>query len=151
VLILISHDRALIDATCDHLLVLDGKGGVEVFLGNYSEWVEKHTTRERERQAAETEERRRRDDAERSRRAAEEAKKRQAKSGPSVNALSRMKTDQIESRIERIETRIKQIDALFADPEVWKDSGRGAKLGEERQKLLAELEPLEFEWSQRKQ
>ena len=62
-----------------------------------------------------------------------------------------MKTDQIESRIDKIETRIKQIDALFADPEVWKDSGRGAKLGEERQKLLAELEPLEFEWSQRKQ
>src|SRR5207244_1209246 len=33
-LILISHDRALIDATCDHLIVLDGQGGAEVVLGN---------------------------------------------------------------------------------------------------------------------
>jgi len=40
-LILISHDRALIDATCDHLLVLDGKGNVTVFLGNYTDWVRK--------------------------------------------------------------------------------------------------------------
>ena len=66
-----------------------------------------------------------------------------------MNALSRLKTDQLESRIEKIECRIREIDGLFADPEVWKDSSRGAKLGEERQKLLAELEPLEFEWSQR--
>ncbi len=43
--LLISHDRALIDATCDHLLVLDGAGGVEVFHGNYSEWHEKHLAR----------------------------------------------------------------------------------------------------------
>jgi len=37
-LILISHDRALIDAVCDHLLILDGEGGVTVFHGNYTEW-----------------------------------------------------------------------------------------------------------------
>jgi len=36
--ILISHDRALIDAVCDHLLILDGEGGAEIILGNYSEW-----------------------------------------------------------------------------------------------------------------
>lgn len=37
-LILISHDRALIDATCDHLIVFDGAGGVSVFHGNYAEY-----------------------------------------------------------------------------------------------------------------
>ena len=36
-LILISHDRALIDSTCDHLLILDGEGGVTVFHGNYTQ------------------------------------------------------------------------------------------------------------------
>lgn len=37
-LILISHDRALIDSVCDHLMILDGHGNVEVFTGTYSEY-----------------------------------------------------------------------------------------------------------------
>ena len=150
-LLLISHDRALIDATCDHVLVLDGKGNTEVFLGNYSDWHEKHTSRAREQNAADAQERRRREDAERARRAAEEQKKQKApvRAGPSVNALARLKTEQLEERIQKLESRIREIDRLFADPQVWKDTERSAKLGEERQKLLADLEPLEFEWSQR--
>ncbi len=36
--ILISHDRALIDAICEHLIVLDGHGGVQIFHGNYTQW-----------------------------------------------------------------------------------------------------------------
>ncbi|MCH9057996.1 MAG: ABC-F family ATP-binding cassette domain-containing protein, partial [Planctomycetes bacterium] len=39
-LILVSHDRALIDALCDHLLVFDGRGGVTVYHGNYTQWRE---------------------------------------------------------------------------------------------------------------
>ena len=37
-MILISHDRALIDATCEHLIVFDGEGSVTVFHGNYAEY-----------------------------------------------------------------------------------------------------------------
>ena len=43
-LILISHDRALIDATCEHLLVFDGVGGVEIYHGNYSQWHAHHAS-----------------------------------------------------------------------------------------------------------
>ena len=46
--VLISHDRALIDAVCDHLLVLDGRGGWKTVAGNYSHWRQ----REAERAAA---------------------------------------------------------------------------------------------------
>src|SRR5205807_2774044 len=106
-LILISHDRALMDATCDHLIALDGKGGAEVVLGNYTEWHEKHLARQAEQAAAEAQERRRRDDQEKSRRAAEETRKKAsaARSGPSANSLSRLKTEQLESKIEKLETR----------------------------------------------
>ncbi len=139
------------DATGGHLLVLDGKGNVEVFHGNYTEWHERHTARVREEAQRDADQKRRREDADRARRAAEEAKKKQAatRGGPSVNALSRMKTEQIEDRIAKIEGRIKEIDALCADPALWRDAKRSASLGEERRKLLQELEPLEFEWSQR--
>jgi ATP-binding cassette subfamily F protein 3 len=150
-LLLISHDRALIDATCDHVLALDGSGNAEICLGNYTDWHDKHTSRKREREAREAEEKRRRDDQEKARRAAEEAKKKQAaaKTGPSVNALSRLKTEQLEARIEKIQDRIKEIDQAFTDPDVYSDPKKCTRLGDERRKLMEELEPLEFEWAQR--
>lgn len=43
--IIISHDRALIDSTCDHLLVLDGKGGAEIHLGGFTDWHETQKAR----------------------------------------------------------------------------------------------------------
>ena len=46
-LILISHDRALIDATCDHLLIFDGNGRSEVFVGTFTEWHERKVERDR--------------------------------------------------------------------------------------------------------
>ncbi|MFN9974807.1 MAG: ATP-binding cassette domain-containing protein, partial [Phycisphaerae bacterium] len=73
--ILLSHDRALIDATCEHLIVLDGKGNVEVFHGGYSEWHEKDVQRKRAADREEAEAKARRDQAERARKEAEERKK----------------------------------------------------------------------------
>ncbi|MBL9032327.1 MAG: ABC-F family ATP-binding cassette domain-containing protein [Phycisphaerae bacterium] len=150
-LILISHDRALIDATCDHLLVLDGAGGAEVFVGNYTDWHEKDLARRAEARAREAEEKRRREDAERTKRQADESRRRAeaAKSGPTVSALARLKTEQLETKIEKIETRIREIDAAFNDPDVWRDADRSASLSAERDRLVAELEPLEMEWSRR--
>lgn len=46
-LILISHDRALIDATCDHLLILDGQGNAEIFVGTFKEWNQKKLEKQR--------------------------------------------------------------------------------------------------------
>jgi ATP-binding cassette subfamily F protein 3 len=150
-LILISHDRALIDATCDHLIVLDGKGGAEIFAGGYTDWHRKEV--ERRKLAAERaeEERSRRESAERQKRVAAEARAREKPkpSGPSANGLARLKTEQLESRIEKIQARIKEIDAEMGDPDVWRDVKRSNALGGERTKLNEELEPLEFEWARR--
>ncbi|MEM7623215.1 MAG: ABC-F family ATP-binding cassette domain-containing protein, partial [Planctomycetota bacterium] len=43
-LLLISHDRALLDACCNKLIILDGDGGVTTFLGTYTEWATKQAT-----------------------------------------------------------------------------------------------------------
>ncbi len=147
-LILISHDRALIDATCDHLLVLDGHGGARAFLGGYTEWHEKETARRREEQRAVAEKAARRE-AEEKKRAAASKPRENRPSAPSSNALARLKTEQLESRIEKLETRLKAIDAELLDPAVWRDHARSAALGAERTALREELEPLEFEWARR--
>ncbi len=156
-LILISHDRALIDATCSHLLVLDGAGNAQVFIGSYTEWhdaeVEKKAAADFERAEA----KRRAEQEEKKRRAAEEAKSKhdaqraeqQAQSDAASGKFRGMKTEWLESRIEQIEQRIKEIHAEMMLPEVWKDPAKCEKLGKERSTLAGELEPLEFEWSRR--
>jgi ATP-binding cassette subfamily F protein 3 len=151
VLLLISHDRALIDATCDHLIVLDGKGGAEVFAGGYTDWHRKEIERKRAAQRAVDDERSRRDAEERRKRAAAEAKVKEKPkvAGPSANGLGRLKTEQLESRIEKIQARIREIDSEMGDPDVWRDVKRANALSTERTKLNEELEPLEFEWARR--
>lgn len=157
-LVLISHDRALIDAVCDRIIALDGEGRAEVFSGNYSEWHARHSSRERERREAETAEKDAKERAERKRREAEEAKKKEQRDAAASagsgkkgmrSSLERMTTEQLEQKIETVERRIRELDASLADPVVWKDAAKSAKLGDERAKAVAELEPLEFEWSRR--
>ncbi len=149
-LILISHDRALIDATCDHLLVLDGAGNSEIFVGSFSEWRERSLEKERAESRKVSEEGARRDAEEKKRREAEEAKKKAAaKPVPSVNALGRLKTEQLEAKIEELEQKIRNIDQLLTDPDVWQEHDKASKLGAIRAQLAEELEPLEFEWARR--
>ncbi len=51
--LVVSHDRALLDAVADSLLVLDGNGGPsEVFPGDYTDWVEEQERRRAEHWAA---------------------------------------------------------------------------------------------------
>jgi ATP-binding cassette subfamily F protein 3 len=151
-LIVISHDRAFIDATCDHLLVLDGAGGVRVFLGNYSDWKEKEDALRQSRERERADEKRRQDEAEKKRRSEEESKRRRGSGDGSVfpgNPFARLKTEQIEERIEAMQARIAAIDAEMGEPEVWRDPAKCQTLGEERGRLVRDLEPLEFEWLRR--
>lgn len=152
-LILISHDRALIDACCDHLLILDAHGNAEIFLGNYSQWHARQQQRATERQKQDAEDKRRREEAEKRERAAQQEKLAQQKQAQSKqktgNPLERLQTAELEKRIEQIESRIRAIDASLNDPDVWRDPAKCAKLGDERTKLMEQLEPLEFEWTRR--
>ena len=151
-LILISHDRALLDACCDRLVILDGNGGARLFDGGWSEWEEKEAEEKSRKDAdARAVAERERD---RAARAAELAKKpaapKPAKGGGGGNSkVERMGTDEIEKRIEQIETRTRAIDAQLMDPKVCADAAKAKQLTQERERLQAELEPLEFEWSRR--
>jgi len=151
-LILISHDRAFIDATCDKLLILDGQGNAEIFSGNYTKWHQRELERKQSRERKAAEEKNQRAADEKRARAAEEAaaKKKPAPKQPDPsNPLARLKFEEIEKRIEKITTRVREIDESMGDPGVYTDAKKMSKLGDERQKLTTELEPLEFEWSRR--
>ncbi len=160
-LILISHDRALIDATCDHLLILDGAGNAEVFVGSFKEWHERKAERQRAatREAAETE--RKKEEQERRRKEAEakEAERKAAaaasaprkKPPPSVvphgkNRFSWMSMSQIEERMAEIQAKLQDLEMMLADPSVWTEIARSKSLTDERNLVKAELEELESTW-----
>ncbi len=151
-LILISHDRALIDATCDHLVILDGRGGAEIFHGTFTEWQDKRQAREAERAREAAEEQRRREAARRPRGApARAGEPEAAPSGSARPRFSRLTLEELERRIQAAGFRIKEIDDAFSDPATWRDGTRAGALSEERQGLTSELDELEAEWLGRAQ
>ncbi len=145
-LILISHDRALIDAICDRLLVLDGRGGVEVFVGNYTEWLDK---RAQGTHAAphERESDHRRTEAEKPPSGARASRPEPAEPAPAARSrFSWMSVERIEERLGELQAEIAEVDEALAEPETWRDASKSASLQDRRGMLSAEVEELEAEW-----
>jgi len=149
-LILISHDRAFLDACVTRLLVLDGRGGVTDFAGNYAAW----SKLQKERQAAGTSA---------SKSAAKPAAPKAAAkpepaprmAGPSQprpkpsGAITKLSQEKLEAQMEQLQRRITEIDARMADPQVLRDGRKVKELVDERGKRAEELAPLEEEWLRR--
>ncbi len=154
-LILISHDRALIDATCDHLLVLDGQGNARVSHGNYSECVDRLSEpipgstgfqpvdQSRVRQHADP----------RASNApsppASPAPSDTTHNGAEKNRKSRhswMPTDKLESRISELEGQIARLDETMNDPAFWTNAINAAETNAKRDELKAQLDEFEEEW-----
>jgi ATP-binding cassette subfamily F protein 3 len=160
-LILISHDRALIDSTCDHLLILDGKGGAEVFVGNWSEWQTKLNERTRKQAQEAAAEKDRREKAEAQRQAAEARKQAEQKARsqpakgpgakPGKGKHARLSVEQIEARMGELQGQLASIDARMSDPQVWRDQDLGRQLRDERHDKQQLLDELEQEYLQRLQ
>lgn len=146
-LILISHDRALIDATCDHLLILDGEGNAQQFLGGYTEW---HEAEVRKQRAAAQE----REEAERRKqrnlpRKPEASKSPAPKPNQASNPLARLKDEELEKRITALEVEVHEIDKDLGQPDAWKDAEKMQDLTERREEAQRKLSDLEAEWLRR--
>ncbi|MEM1109100.1 MAG: ABC-F family ATP-binding cassette domain-containing protein [Planctomycetota bacterium] len=151
-LILITHDRMLLDNLVDQLLVFDGEGNCTLFLGTYSEWLDQQ---QQEQQAATQQEERKTQNPDKTKPTAKEPKpKKQApkksnNSSRNSNAASKMSQAKLESEIERIETRLNEIDFALMDPDVYADGSKIKIFQEERDGLKEQLAPLETEWAER--
>lgn len=140
---LISHDRALIDATCEHLIVLDGLGGAKVFHGNYTDWARSQRSQE------EPSARSKRTAGSQSEKAArrEPSPAAPAAAKPTKSKHSWMSLERIEERMGVLEERIAEINRELADPEIWVSSlERANKLTHELDELKQELDEMEHEW-----
>lgn len=146
-MILISHDRALLDACVDRIIALDGRGEAQIVAGNYTAWKER-----REREAAAAAQRReeaKAPAAPRPRPSQAMSPAKRAETSPPASAISKLSMGKLEARIEEIEQRIRAIDESLMDFSARADGRKTKRLSEERAALTAELVPLEFEWSRR--
>jgi ATPase subunit of ABC transporter with duplicated ATPase domains len=151
-LLLISHDRALLQATCDRLIVFDAAGGVRLFPGTYLEYQERRHADEQARQTAADQTRRQAADAEKARtRAAAAAAPKKAKPDAPARAtpLAKWSLAQIEARIETLDQTITELDGRLMDPDVYSDGEAVKAIQAERRACEDEKRPLEIEWLHR--
>jgi len=144
-LLLISHDRALLEETCDRLVIFDGKGGVRQFPGRYSDWEQRCAASGDGDQTPAPVEAVARTEPSPSRERSPKSKK---KTKPG-NALTKLRMPDLELRIEGVEARIREIDTSLLDPDVYTDGERCKTLKQERDAAGRELKPLEKEWNRR--
>ena len=152
-LLIISHDRMLLDNLASQLLIFDGHGGVKHFLGTYSEYIQTQDALVVVKDDAEAV----KGKAEKPKSAKPQAsmkkngvkKKKDGKPQRRKSRYSHMNQAKLEAMIEQTESKLGELDALLADPEVYKDHKRFSALQDEREKVQAELTPLEQEWARR--
>ena len=141
--ILISHDRALIDAVCDHLIILDGKGNTEVFAGTYSEWQIQNQAQTKPQQSSQQQPK-----PSQTKEPTIETRIESPKQQPTIkkSKFSWMPINQIEERMTDLEIKLKNLDAQLNDADIWKDIEHANKVTTDRDECRAELDELEEEW-----
>ena len=135
--ILISHDRHLIDACADRLWLVD-KGTVQPFDGDLDEYRALATGRGA---SGATDKGDNGDKVSKTDRRRENAKKRAA-----LEPLARQ-IKAIETGLEKARKRLEVIDSAMADPELYtRDPAKAGTLAKERATLVSLIEAKEEEW-----
>ncbi len=140
-LILITHDRMLLDNLVDQLFILDGTGGFRHFLGRYSEYLETVAAVKSQEQV----------ETQQPQKKAAPPKKKPA--GPKRTGkgagLTQLSQKKLESKIVELENKLAEVDRQLADPEVYRNGDKVKDLRLKRTALQKELSPLEEEWLKR--
>ena len=124
-LVLVSHDRFLLDRVCDNLIGFDNEGGA-AYYADYRQWVDDLS--ERKKQARSND------------KAAEKSKKSSTKKAGRLSYLDQREYDTLEDRITEAELEVEELEKEIELPEV---AGDPDKLGECWQRLEKAKELVE--------
>jgi len=142
-LILITHDRMLLDDIVNQLLILDGYGNIQHFYGTYSEYIASLKAEATPPPVPLP--------------APPRASVKQ-KSSPQPKAavkkqpggsLTKLSQQALEDRILKIEETLTQLDKQLANPDIYRDGDKVKKLQQQREDAATKLTPLEDEWARR--
>jgi ATP-binding cassette subfamily F protein uup len=137
-LVLVTHDRFLLDRVCNQVLGFDGRGRTEYF-ADYEQWLDMLLELERKENAA-------------SKPSPAVQEKSAAKSKPGkLSYMDQREYDQIEEKILELEERLEEVQQLMTDPDVMADQVRLQQSWQEQQALQAETDRLYDRWNELEQ
>lgn len=156
-LLLITHDRMLLEDTVNELLVfeeagtvpgegqLPGAATVRYFAGTYREYVEQCKREEAKRTQAAAMKR----EAEIAKPRAAEVEHRNKSNAKRNTRWGHLSRKDLEQRIAGLEKRRTELDAILADVDLYRDPAKAKSTQADRKKTQEELSPLEEEWLRR--
>lgn len=130
-LLLVSHDRAMLEATCDRLIVLDGCGGATVHSGDVRAVLESHTASGSE-------------PTERASSGTPKAPTRKRRS-----KIERLTDEELESQVATVEASLVDIAQEMGLENVWSDAAAMADCVQRQATLNEQRTALEMEWMRR--
>jgi ATP-binding cassette subfamily F protein uup len=132
-LVLVSHDRYVLERVCDVVYALDGRGGLRMLVRGVEEYLEQRAA---ERTAPEA-----------LPRTDQAAGPELAPSpGTAAHREARRTVARLDRRLARLAERVAALEARMADPEVAVDHAQLTALASELREVTAERERLEDEW-----
>ncbi len=128
--LLVSHDRAMLESICNRLIVLDGEGSAIVHEGTVSDWFAKQGTVSTERSKSPE---------------ALALAPTKKKSSP----FDKLSTADLEKRIDKFELRLSVLADSLGEERVWSDPEVLAATVSEQEAVTAELKAHEQAWGER--
>ena len=133
-LVLVTHDRFLLDRVCNVVLGFNGQGQTG-FFADYDQWLNMMQQQERAGQPVKP--------------APAPAKKEAAKPKPGkLSYMDQREYDQMEATIQAAETRLEELEALMNAAETIADPAKLQRYWQEQQELQAETERLYDRWDE---
>ncbi|MGB4304484.1 MAG: hypothetical protein WBJ34_11965, partial [Syntrophomonadaceae bacterium] len=136
-MLIVSHDRALIDSLATRVLVFEEHALVS-YTGNYSDYKEaklrQHEVKDTENKPKSITEQ-------------QAYRQRQKELQRNLNRLNREKAE-AEANLEELEKRLEKVEKELADPKVFADAEAVASLGKEHQEPMEKYEQVFYHWEQ---
>ncbi|TVP79638.1 MAG: ABC transporter ATP-binding protein, partial [Gemmatimonadales bacterium] len=152
VVLLVTHDRYLLDRMATSLLVFEGamEGGREGYVhrhhGGWDSWLGRREglLEQRKAEKREAERARKKERAEAARMGARAARKEEA---AGLSWKEEREMERLEGRIQELEDEKRRLEARLADPELYRSGEEeAARVTREHREVLEELEAAEERW-----
>ncbi|MBQ6726173.1 MAG: ABC-F family ATP-binding cassette domain-containing protein [Bacteroidales bacterium] len=129
-LMVVSHDRSFMDNIVDHLFVFEGDGKIRDFPGNYSQYLQKRNSEQREQTLQKKAEK-------------PQYERKRITAKPTYKQQQEYKT--LTEELQRLEAEKKELEANLASPE-GATADQLAKWSERIGQVLAEIDEKELRW-----
>ncbi len=139
-LVLVTHDRFLLDRVCDSVLGFDGAGGV-AFYADYHQWLNKLSSTSESLD----------DDSQKNSLKDSSSSAKVSKNRPKAGRLSYLdqrEYDQLEEKIEAAEIHQEQLEEQIASPACASDPEKLAECWQKLEKVKQEVEDLYSRWDE---